>query len=107
MWEAIVNQVIVPFVAAGVLSLGAWAAAVFQKKTGVEIDARMREAFQTALGNAAGLLLNKDEATVRNMSAAVNYVANSAPDAVKYFGLDDNDIATRVDAKIGQIAAKP
>lgn len=84
-------------------------------KLGLEIDAKHREALQTALTNAAGLALNKlgndlkgRTVDVRSeaVAGAIDTVFKSAPDAVAYFGLQNKPslIAEKIVAKLPQVA---
>lgn len=104
------------FTAASVIIPAAalWAAAELRRRTGITIEASHRDAFQTALTNAAGLLLAKagDAANgikidARNpaIKEAVLYVNKSAPDALAYFGLSPDQIAEKIAAKIGTMTA--
>lgn len=93
-----------------------WAAAELRRRTGVTIETAHREAFQTALTNAAGLLLAKAGDAAKNLSfdarnpaikEAVLYVNKSAPDALAYFGLSPDQIAEKIAAKLGAMTAAP
>lgn len=82
-----------------------------------EMDAANRDALDASLTTAAGQVLNalgnklpgtidvKDE----RVAAAINTVMRSAPDAIRYFGLDKKPdiIAQRIVAKLPVIAATP
>lgn len=63
-----------------------WAAKRFRDWTGIEIEARHREALQSALTNAAVL------AAARGSTVAVGYVLASVPDAVRHFRLDEGKL---------------
>lgn len=91
-----------------------WLAARIEAKTGIEIEARHREAFQTALTNSAGLVLNNIAGRVKDVSfdtknpyvrEAVEYVLRSVPDAVEKFGVTPEQIATKIVAKLGMATA--
>lgn len=93
-----------------------WAAAELRRRTGISIEASHREAFQTALTNAAGLLLAKAGDAAKNISFdarspaikdAVLYVNKSAPDALAYFGVSPDQIAEKIAAKLGAMTAAP
>lgn len=78
-------------------------AALFQwlKKLGLDVEARHRDALQSALTNAAMLALAR--AGGRSAPAtqvAVDYVKRNVPDAVRKFGLDDGRIAELVAPKL-------
>lgn len=111
-------QYILPAFGTILTALVGWLVWVIKKKTGIQIDAQYRDAFQKALEQAAGGLLNSLGQRVGNttisignpgMAAAVNYVLKSAPDAVKKFGLDTkrDEIAEKIAAKIGVLTAGP
>ena len=72
---------------------------VFQK-AGIEIEAKHREALQSALSAAAALALARAGAKGVVPSIAVNYVKDSVPDAVAKFGLDDNRIRELIVPKV-------
>ena len=85
------------------------------KKLGLDMEAKNREALQTSLSNAAGLLIQKAgveagafSLDVKNeqMAAAIRYVQKSAPDAVAKWGLDPSEIAEKIRAKIPQAEGK-
>jgi hypothetical protein len=87
-----------------------WAAALFQRYTGITVEKSHREALQTTLANAIGLLAAKGVTNtgLANLSLgspqvteAVNYVIRSAPDAIAHFGLKPDDVAEKLLAKAG------
>lgn len=92
-----------------------WLVVIAKNKFNIDIEARHREALQTALTNGAGLLIEKApdlaegiRINVRNekLAGGIEYVLRSAPDALKYFGLlDPSDIAEKLVAKAKVIAA--
>lgn len=91
-----------------------WAAAELRRRTGITIEASHREALQTALTNAAGLLLAKlgekaqgvkFDARHPAVREAIEYVNTAAPDALSYFGLRPDQIAEKIAAKIGAMTA--
>lgn len=93
----------------------AWIAALIKARTGFEIEGKHREALQSALLNGAGLILAKfkqqldsRDVDVRNAAIkdAIVYVNQNAADAVRYFALDNNDLAEKVTAKLGLATAK-
>lgn len=80
--------------------------------TGLSIEGERREAIQTAVSNAAGLLLAKAEGKLDGKSVnmgnpavneAVSYVLKGAPQAVAYFGLTPERIAQMIAAKLPQV----
>jgi hypothetical protein len=83
-------------------------------KYGLQIEQEKRDALQVTLTNAAAGLLQKlgaKAATARidvgnpEMKAAIDRVLASAPDAVKWAGLSEAEIAKRILEKIPQIEA--
>lgn len=71
-----------------------------KQKLGIDLTAERRDAFQIATTNAAGLMRNTGD-----MSKAVEYVADSVPDAVKHFGLTPRSIEEKIEAKVGILEA--
>jgi hypothetical protein len=61
------------------------------RKLGIDIEAKHRDALQTALQSAAMLALARGTGQGASY-AAIEYVRNSVPDAVAKFGLDDQRI---------------
>jgi hypothetical protein len=91
-----------------------WIAAAIQRRTGIEIEAKHREALQTALTNAAGLVLNKVKSSLSDVTIdvrhpaikdAILYINGAVPDAIKNFGLSPDDLAEKLLAKIGVVTA--
>lgn len=108
-------DMIVSTVAVLIGALVTWITALISRKTGIEIEARHREALQSALTNGAGLVLSKITVPLSNLSMdvksplvkiGVEYVLNAAPDAVKKFGLSPDELAEKLVAKLG-LASSP
>jgi len=108
-------EMLVGAIAVLIAALLSWITAMIKQKTGIDIEARHREALQTALTNGAGLILAKvkdsvagKEIDVRSeiVRDAISYVNQAAPDAVKKFGLTPQDLAEKLMAKLGLAAAK-
>lgn len=77
-----------------------WAANELRKRTGIDIEARHREALQSALMNGILFALQKagwvqGQPTDRLLSVARGYVESSVPDALKQFGIDAATAAGR------------
>lgn len=71
------------------------------RKLGIDIEARHREALQSALENAAKLSLAKAGLGGGIVARdAVDYVKQSVPDAVAAFGLDDQRIRDLIKPKV-------
>lgn len=73
-------------VAIALTALVAYAVQRFQAWTGIEIEARHREALQSALANAARKIIGGS-----SIYEGVEYVENSVPDALKHLGVDGAD----------------
>lgn len=93
-------------------ALVTWITTMIKAKTGYDIEAHHREALQTALTNAAGLVIQRGaelaagvNIDVKNPAIrdAILYVNQAAPDAVKYFGITRESIAEKLNAKLGVV----
>lgn len=93
-------------------ALVTWITTMIKQRTGLDIEAHHREAFQTALTNAAGLVIQRGgelaagvNIDVKNPAIrdAIMYVNQAAPDAVKHFGITPNMIAEKLNAKLGVV----
>ncbi|MCO5730064.1 hypothetical protein [Rhizobium sp. SSA_523] len=87
----------------------AWLSAKVTKLTGMQIEAKHREALQMALANGANYGLNKvggyldaKDVNLKNqaLAAAVAYVQQSVPDALTHFGLTPARVREMVQAKL-------
>lgn len=85
-----------------------------RKKLNLDIEARHREALQTALTNGAGLVVARVGASIVDsridvkhpaIAAAVGYVLDAAPDAIKRFGLSAEQLSEKIAAKVPQVVA--
>lgn len=101
-------------VSAAVLTGLTWLGIVFRNWTGLQIEARHREALHSAVMTGVSKALTAtgdklDNITVGSRSAivadAVDWVTKSTPDAVRYFGLTPDKLQTLALAKLGQILA--
>lgn len=79
------------------------------QKLGIDIEAKNREALQSALENAAAIALAHSKgktvaaaSTPSITDTAVDYVKSSVPDAVKKFGLDRNKIEKLLEPHIAK-----
>ncbi|WAP67241.1 hypothetical protein [Jiella pelagia] len=82
----------------------AYALKLLRDKTGIEIEAKDREALQSALQSAALTVIRKQGTSALTSMAEdtiVNYVRDSVPDAVRRLGKS----GTISDAKILKLAA--
>lgn len=98
----------------------AWMAKKASEWTGIQVEAKHREALQSALTNGAKAALAKftpkglsfDVKSVP-LAEGIEFVLRSVPDAVEYFGLDEQDLARHLQPKLvsavaeAKIAAKP
>lgn len=69
------------------------------QKLGLDIEAQHRDALQSALTNAALIALARGSKN-NAAGAAIDYVRQSVPDAVKKFGLDDSRILDLIKPRI-------
>lgn len=72
------------------------------QKAGIDIEARHREALQSALQNAALIALSRATGKGVVPSAAIEYVKQNVPDAVSKFGLSDDRIGQLIEPKLVQ-----
>lgn len=95
-------------------AIAGWLAELLRRKFNLDIDAAHREALQTALTNGAGLIVGKAGSAIAGrkidlksgvIAEAVNYVLQSAPDAVRYFGVTPQALAEKIRAKLPQLTA--
>lgn len=76
-----------------ITALLGWLASEFHKRTGINVEAKHREALQSALMNGILFALQRagwvqGQPTDRLLSVARGYVESSVPDALKQFGID-------------------
>ncbi len=93
-----------------ILAVTGWIARTAQVKWGLDIEAQHREAFQTALTNAAGYVIAQAGGRVEAMKldvgspaiqSAATMVIHAVPDALSFFGVTPTMVAERVKAKLG------
>jgi len=108
-WQPYLLAIVAPLAAAVIGIL----AELARRKFNLDIEARHREALQTALTNGAGVALNSLGNTLQGktvdvkspaVAAGVNYVLKSAPAAMAKFGLTPEAVAEKITAKLPQIA---
>jgi hypothetical protein len=101
---------IVEIVTGAIAALVGWVINLARQRFNLDIEARHRDALQTTLSNAAGLLINQLDGVaggikldVKNaaIAEAVTYVLKGAPDALKYFGLGPERLREMIVAKAG------
>jgi len=112
--DIVVNYVLMPVLVTIVTAAVSWAAVQYNKWTGQQIEAKDREALQSALLNGIRLGLqavlrqhpSADPArlTVEQQAiattVAAGYVQRSVPDAVKRFGLSPTRIRDLAEPKL-------
>lgn len=69
-----------------ILALVGWCTQRFSAWTGIQIEAKHREALQSALANGARIAV--EGGALPDISKAVDYVLKSVPDALAHFGAD-------------------
>jgi len=106
------EQVLVPLMITLIGAVVTWAAQRFHAWTGIQIEAKHREALQSALENGAIYALDllierggqidlRDPALMRQLlEDAIGYVRDSVPDAIGFFGLDDFGLTKLLRPKI-------
>lgn len=91
-----------------------YVANLIRTKTGIDIEAKHRDALQAALTNGAGLILSKLGGSLADktidvksplIAEGIEYVLKAAPDAVNKFGLAPSDLAEKLVAKLGLASA--
>lgn len=114
-------QILIAGAVAAILALFGWITKVFNDKAGLQnnvsilaIEGQARDTLQSALTNAAGLLIMKVGPTLDGMKIdvksplvadAINTVNNLAGDAVRRFGITPETVGALIIAKIGALTA--
>lgn len=83
-----------------------WAAAAARRKWGIEIEARHREALQSALLNGARLALRHELTGKAAVDLILNYIRSSVPDAVGNLKPSPEVLSDLAKAKLEQVAAE-
>ena len=105
MLKPYIEAALMPVVAA----VAGWLVYRFERFTGVEIDAKNREALQSAMDVAVAWAINRlgDKARAASLEArheliamAADYVRRSTPDALAYFGISAARLAEMVEARL-------
>lgn len=81
-----------------------WAAAAARKKWGIDIEARHREALQSALLTGAQLALKHELTGKSAVDLILRYVVSSVPDAIKGLGASHDVMTDLAKAKLEQVA---
>jgi ABC-type multidrug transport system fused ATPase/permease subunit len=96
-------------ISAAVVAVLGWLTSLFQRWTGIQIEARHREALHSAAMTGVAAAFNKigqraDTITLDVRTAlvkeGVEWMLKSVPDALKYFDLSPQTLATLVEAKL-------
>lgn len=80
-----------------------WGASMIKSRFGIEVEARHREALQSALLNGAKLAIGKGLTGPAAVAIAVDYARTSVPDAVKVLKPKLNKLDEIAEAKIQEI----
>ena len=89
-----------------VSALLGWIAVAYNRKTGKEIEAKHRDAFQSALLNGARLALNKQLTGQAAINLILRAVQDSVPDALDYFKPNRQVLENLAEAKLQQAKAE-
>lgn len=107
---------IVEIVGIAIAAALGWIFELIRRRTGLDIEAKHREALQSALTNAAGLVIAKTGDALEGfkpstgnvrMDEGIVYVLKSVPDAIAYFGLTPDKLRDLLEAKLGVVIAAP
>ena len=114
------HEVLAPYVfmavSGAVVGLLTWATALFKKWTGIQIEARHREALHSAImtGVSAALARSRTKAAsvtvdvkTQAVKEAVEWAYRSVPDALKYLGASPEVLAELAASKITLLAEAP
>lgn len=110
MWEWLVSEVLLPFLGLVVTAAIAWAVARFTAWTGIQIEARHREALHSALMTGVRMMLEKfgPAATERQVvNGAIDYAHRSVPDAIKKLDPPSDVLASLATSKLEAAKAAP
>lgn len=83
-----------------------WAAAAVRRKWGIEIEARHREALQSALLNAARLALRRELTGAAAINLILEYAGRSVPDAISALRPGPEVLIDLAKAKLEEAAAE-
>ncbi len=111
--DQVLAQVLAYIIPIAVTAIIGWLAILYAKVTGKNLDAKNREALQSALENGVRFAINEllkgkltpqgtvpegDKAAV--LATAKNYVATSVPGALKHFKVTNSTLDTLLTAKL-------
>lgn len=91
------------------MAIAAFAGLLYKRWTGKQLEARHREALQSALRNGAELLMRKVPQGVKvnvgskSVAEGIEYVLKSVPDALDFFGLTRERVAEMLEPHIAAI----
>lgn len=83
-----------------------WVAAAISRKAGLEIDAKHREALQSALLNGARLAMSKQLTRQAAVDLVLSYVKDSVPGALEHFTPSTKVLTDLAEAKLEQAASE-
>lgn len=111
--DQIIGQVLAVLIPVIVTALLGWAAILYARITGKELEAKHRQALQSALENGVRWAIQQvlngklskdgtvpDSAKVSVIAAAQDYVTASVPDAVRKFQISQPTMTKLVEAKL-------
>lgn len=107
------TEILATVFASVITSVIAWIGYIFQKRTGLQVEASIRsievahrDAIEKAAGTAATLVMNavtKGISKSEALSKAASYVESVVPEALNYFGLAGDALETKIDAKLAEL----
>lgn len=103
MLSNIFASYIAPHIIEWVVSLAVtYGTYLLHKYTGIQVEAKRREALQSALRNAAIRALDELGGNV-DTAKALDYVRNSVPDTLDFFKLEDFDVERLLEPHIDAV----
>lgn len=99
IWEAVAPALLEAIAAVVALMIG-WASVYAQRKWGIEIEARHREALHSALTTGARLALDGQLTGKAAVDLAIDYARASVPDAIRALVRDDGVLMRLAESKL-------
>lgn len=99
-WLDSIRPVLQDLATAVVSAAGLALIAFVKMKWGIDLSAFRQSTFQLAATNAAGLYKSTGD-----MSRAVDYLKDAAPDAIAHFNIPTDKLSEKIEAKAGIIEA--
>ncbi|MEW9304730.1 hypothetical protein [Labrys neptuniae] len=107
------TEILTSVFTATAMSIIGWIAFIFQKRTGLQVEASIRsiemghrDAIEKAAGTAATLVMSAVAKGISKSDAlakAASYVESVVPDALAYFGLAGDALEIKIDAKLAEL----